>query len=132
MAVSAIVTVNMGAVSLNPGEYLLYSLYPSVGNPLWYYSCVDRKGIIQVSNNPRSQYSWCLLNGGPGPNPLWVSLDRSLNVADVYVLYLLFTQVQSYRISVTREPSKVVVQDITLTAQFHTDTYPVPLDVTGL
>jgi hypothetical protein len=132
MAVSQVVTVNMGAVSLNPGEYLLYSLFPSNGNPIWAYSCVDRRGIFQVSNDPRAQYCWCLLNGGPGPNPLWVSLDRARGAVDDYVVYLDFAQVQSYRVNVVRMPSKVVVQEITFTAQFPSDKYPVPLDVTGL
>jgi hypothetical protein len=132
MAVNKVVVVDMGAVSLNKGEYLLYSLFPSAGNPFWAFSCADRRGIFQVSNDPQPQYRWCVLNGGPGPNPLWVSTDRSPGVPDVYVVFLLFAQVQSYRLQVVRYPMNIVVQDMTLTAQTPSDTYPVPFDITAL
>jgi hypothetical protein len=132
MAVIKSTVVDMGAVSLNKGEFLFYSLFPSAGNPFWSFSCAHRKGIFQVSNEPRPQYNWCVLNGGPGPNPLWVSTDGSPSVPDLYVVYLIFAQVQSYRLSIVRRPVNVVLQDVTFTAQLRTDTYPMPFDVTAL
>jgi hypothetical protein len=130
MAVNISTVVNMGAASLVPGEFLLYSLFPSAGNPIWSFSCSDRKGIFQVSETPKPEYKWAIINGPP-PNPLHVPIDRDIRIADVYAVFLIFAQVQSYRLTVVKKPINLVIQDITLTAQLRTDTFPVILGVTG-
>jgi hypothetical protein len=129
MAVTVTTVVDMGAVTLGQNEFLFYSLFPSAGNPIWSFSCADRKGIFQVTNNPHPQYNWAVLNG-PAPNPFVVSTDRARGIADIYGIFLVFAQVQSYRITVAKRPLNVTVQDITLTAQLRIDTFPVPLTLT--
>ena len=131
MAVNVSTVVDMGAVSLAANESLLYSLFPSAGNPIWSFSCSDRKSIFQISNDPRPRYDWAVINGGPAPNPLTVSTDRGKGIADIYAIFFVFAQVKSYRITVVKHPVNVVVQDITLTAQSPTDTFPVPLGITA-
>ena len=130
MAVNIQRAVDMGAVSLAPNEFLLYSLFPSAGNPIWSFSCSDRKGIFQISNNPRPRYDWVVING-PSGNPLTVPLDRCTGIADIYAIFFVFAQVQSYRFTVVKRPVNVVIQDVTLTAQLRTDTLPYPLGVTA-
>jgi hypothetical protein len=68
---------------------------------------------------------------GPSGNPLTVPLDRGTGIADIYAIFFVFAQVQSYRFTVVKRPVNVVIQDVTLTAQLRTDTLPYPLGVTA-
>lgn len=54
---SRIVTVNLGAISLHGGEVLAYSLFPSAGNPIWVFGCIDRHAILAVKDAVGSKHS---------------------------------------------------------------------------
>jgi hypothetical protein len=120
---------NYGGAGLNPGESLMYTLVAGHGNPLWQFACSDRK-VFNVTA-PHSQYAWYVINNRnntPLPNPLWVPTDK-LNNPDVYVVNLVFSQVQQYKLIIAKEPGNMVLQNITYISNDPGDYYPEPFTI---
>jgi hypothetical protein len=126
-------TVDLGAISLHAGEVLAYSLFPSAGNPIWVFGCIDRQAILAVKDTPRAQYQW-LLSPTAVPSPPSMPVcptDRPVNTADMYVVYMSFVAVTNYRLLVVKQPGNVTIQDISYECHMPAS-YPEPLRVTLL
>jgi hypothetical protein len=133
MSVDRHIIVNMGIAVLVPGDFLIYKLAPSNGNPRWVYACQDRQ-IFSVTT-PQPLYQWFLVNNGPTPTPLWVPTDRPPNVDDIYIVGISFAQTRSYRLQIASlhagapPTAAIVVQDIIYTSDNPTDSFREPFTV---
>lgn len=127
MAVSRNVTVDKGVASIGDGEYLAFRLTtpPNPVNPMFVFTCEDRRSILVVEDDPREEYLWYLgdvpANIDDGPN---FSLDRGLGLRDRYVIDLLFAQCRGYRLEITKLPINDLRLDITYDSSSATDRYP--------
>jgi hypothetical protein len=107
------VATNLGATPLLANEVLVYKLTASGANPIWTFGCAD-KLLVSVSNHPLAAYIWYLAPQViPTTDGPCYTLDRPINVADVYVVALSFAAVVQYRLLVTKQPGNIIIQDIT-------------------
>jgi hypothetical protein len=124
------VATDLGATPLAANEVLVYKLFASGANPIWAFGCADRL-LASVSNNPLPSYTWYLAQQPfPATDGPSFTLDRAVNVTDVYVVALSFAAIVQYRLLVVKQPGNVTVQDITYNSFDAHDAYREPLNVT--
>jgi hypothetical protein len=105
-----------GAVELQGSEYLLYSLFPGVGSPIWSFGCMDKEKPRLTDNDiPQSPYRWVVgAPGAPAPAELpHVALDHAKNETDRYVLNMSFAGTPTYRLLVVKQPGNETIKDVT-------------------
>jgi hypothetical protein len=130
MPVSRVVTVNLGAVQIQPSEFLLYTLSAGVGSPLWAFGCIEGSKLASTDFS-QVPHEWQLGGARPSaPELRHVLLDRGESSPDRYVLDLQFGGTATYKLRVVKQPGNQLIQDISYESHINTDSFAETLRVT--
>lgn len=130
MPVNRVVTVNFGTVQIQPSEFLLYTLSPGIGSPLWAFGCIEGSKLASTDFS-QVPHEWQLGGAAPSaPELRHVPLDRGENDPDRYVLDLQFGGTPTCKLRVVKQPGNQIIQDISYESHINTDSFGEPLRIT--